>query len=102
MKTKLCSETNHGDFDARMKLSALAKSDLQWWVDNIQQSEKNISPPNPDIVMPRDASNKGGGQWETTTLGGGGGWSPAETEKHTNELELKAVYFTLRFTVQQC
>ena len=25
---------NHGDFDARMELSASAKSDLQWWVDD--------------------------------------------------------------------
>ena len=37
---------NRGDFDARMKLSASAKSDLQWRVDNVQQSEKKISPPN--------------------------------------------------------
>ena len=33
---------NLGDFDARMELSASAKSDLQWWVDNIRQSEKKI------------------------------------------------------------
>ena len=85
---------NHGDFDARMELSASAKSDLQWWVDNVQQSEKKISPPNPDIVMTTDASKQGWGavrDHHTT----GGRWSPAEAEKHINELELKAVFFAL-------
>lgn len=65
---------NHGDFDAQMELSASAKFDLQWWIDNIQQSEKKISPPNPDIVLTIQMhQNKGGGQWETTTLQGVGG-----------------------------
>ena len=76
--------------DAQMELSASAKSDLKWWIDNIQQSEKKISPLNPDIVLTTDASKQG---WRAvrdhhTT---GGRWSPTEAEK----LELKAVFFAL-------
>lgn len=83
---------NHSNFEARMELSASAKSDLQCWVDNIQQSEKKISPPNPDIVITTNASKQGWGavrDHHTT----GGRWSPAEAEKHLNELELQAVFF---------
>lgn len=64
---------NRGYFDARMELSASAKSDLQWWVDNIQQSEKKISPPNPDIVITTNASKQGWGavrDHHTTGVGG--------------------------------
>lgn len=52
---------NHGDFDAQIELSASAESDLQWWIDNIQQSEKKILPPNPDIGITTDASKQGWG-----------------------------------------
>ena len=86
---------NFGDFDAQMVLSALAKLDLHWWIDNIQLSEKKISPPNPDIVLTTDASKQGWGavrDHHTT----GGRWSPVEAELHINELELKAVLFALR------
>ena len=62
---------NHGDFDAQMELSASAKSDLEWWIDNIQQSEKKISPPNPDIVITTDASKQGWGGSERPPHYGG-------------------------------
>ena len=86
---------NFGDFDAQMVLSASAKLDLHWWIDNIQLSEKKISPPNPDIVLTTDASKQGWGavrDHHTT----GGRWSPVLAELHINELELKAVLFALR------
>ena len=64
----------HGDFDARMELSASDKSDLQWWVDNMQQSEKKISPPNPDIEITTDASKTrvGGSERPPQNRGVGG------------------------------
>lgn len=55
MKKNHALKQNHGDFEAHMELSASAKYELRWWIDNIQQSEKKISPPNPDIVLTTDA-----------------------------------------------
>ena len=34
---------HHGNFDGNMVLSPSAKSDLQWWVDNIENVSKPIS-----------------------------------------------------------
>ena len=85
---------NRGDFDAQMELSASAKSDLQWWIDNVQQSDKKILPPNPDIVITTDASKHGWGAVRDNQTTGGR-WAPVEAEQHINELELKAVLFAL-------
>lgn len=63
-------------------------------VDNIQQIEKKISPSNPDMVRTTDASVQGWGT-ERDHHTTGDRWCPAEAEKHTNELELKAVFFAL-------
>jgi len=61
--------------------------------------KKKISPPNPDIMITTDASKQGwGAVRDYHTLGGH--WSPAEAEKHKNELELNAVF--ILFTVKQC
>ena len=78
-----------------MILSASAKLDLHWWIDNIQLSEKKISPPSPDIVLTTDASKQGWGAVRDHHTEGGR-WSPVEAELHINELKLKAVLFALR------
>jgi len=50
-------------------------------------------------MVTTDASKQGwGAVRDYHTLGGH--WSPAEAEKHKNELELKAVF--ILFTVKQC
>lgn len=85
---------NYGNFDAQMELSTSAKSDLQWWIDNIQQSDKKLLPPNPDIVITTDASKQGWGAVRDNQTTGGR-WAPVEAEQHINELELKAVLFAL-------
>ena len=33
---------NRGDYDAKMQLSVLAKEDLLWWVENVQQAQRRI------------------------------------------------------------
>ena len=48
-----------------MVLSDDMKSELQWWVDNLERATCPISNGNPDIVIDTDASLTGGG-------GGGG------------------------------
>ena len=52
---------NHGNFEAKMKVSQLAKDDLTWWINNIVHSYSDIVPSNPDITVFSDASKSGWG-----------------------------------------
>ena len=42
---------HHGNFDESMVLSPTAKSDLQWWVENIENVIKPISQGNPSYTL---------------------------------------------------
>ena len=86
---------NKGDYDALMSLSAKARSELHWWVINVNTAFKNIMQTNPDLTLTTDASNTGWGATckEQQT---GGLWSTKEHCFHINYLEMKAVLFGLQ------
>lgn len=91
---KAALASSKGDFDCCMSLSFSAKSELQWWIDNVSASYNNIHQSAPDITLSSDASLTGWG----CALGdaqSGGLWLPVETQFHINYLELKAAYFAL-------
>ena len=44
-----------------MILTPDSRSELTWWVDNIETAFKNILVPNPDLTLTTDASTKGWG-----------------------------------------
>ena len=50
-----------GNYDSTMVLSDNMKSELQWWVDNLETATSPISNGNPDIVIDTDASLIGWG-----------------------------------------
>ena len=52
---------HHGNFDESMVLSPTAKSDLQWWVENIENVSKPSSQGNPSYTLYTDASLQGWG-----------------------------------------
>ena len=71
----LAVKTNKGDYDSQMSLSLEAKTELQWWVDNIDNSFNVIKHEPPSIVINTDASKIGwGGVLGETTCGGH--WTP--------------------------
>jgi len=78
-----------------MCLSPAAKADLGWWVNNVLQSNNPISHGKIDIEITCDASKTGWGavcnKISTQDL-----WTTREQSKHTNELELLAIKFTLK------
>ena len=86
---------HHGNFDESMVLSPTAKSDLQWWVENIENVSKPISQGNPSYTLYTDASLQG---WGAVFQGqsSGGHWAPDEAHQHINCLELKAAYLGLQ------
>ena len=86
---------NAGNYDAVMTLSPAVRSDLQWWLDNVQDSYRPIVIGRPDHVFHSDASGTGwGGCYQTQRSGGQ--WSATEAKQHINWLELQAAFLTLK------
>ena len=54
-------QKNKGNYDAAMHLTPASRSELTWWIQNVETSYKNIIVPSPDIMLTTDASTKGWG-----------------------------------------
>ena len=92
----LALKQNLGNFEARMNLSSLAQSEVQWWIGNAGVCPKRLRHGNADIVLQTDASSAG---WGAKLIGGkatGGRWSETEQNEHINILELKACLLGLQ------
>ena len=92
---------NRFDFDSFMCLSPDSKIELQWWLDNVASSYKDIIVKDPEIIVYSDASLIGWG-CECQGVKSGGQRLPHENIFHINYLELKAASFALQCFVQQC
>ena len=88
---------NGWDLEGKMTLSPLSKQDLLWWISNVDQYSKAITPLPPDITLMTDSSLKGwGGVIEGTPNVTGGRWSYQESKFRINYLELKAILLVLQ------
>ena len=91
-----------GNFDAVMYLSLDAKSEIQWWIDNVHTQCRNIDHGKFDYELTTDASKEGwGAVLSTGSYSGdsrstGGRWTVEEKQWHINVLELKAAYMGLK------
>ena len=81
-----------------MSLSKAAKSELQWWEENVQQAYCNICHDHPDVILETDSSLSGWGCYnKSDKVAIGGEWTPSDIEnRHINVLELKAALFRLQ------
>lgn len=88
---------NNGNYHGHVKLSQGSLVELQWWCDNIEQTDYPFCTPNAkiEIILYTDASNKGWGVVMGTAKIGGR-WSEAESKNHINCLELMAAFFGLK------
>ena len=84
-----------GNFEAMMQIDQDMKTDLQWWLDNVDTASAEILPRKVDIELTSDASSLG---WGATCEGTktGGRWSVEEAEAHINCLELIAGFLALK------
>ena len=84
-----------GNFDAYMVLSPQAKSELQWWVGNVEVAYQTLAREAPQAKIFTDASLSGwGAEFQGTSTGGH--WSAAESKHHINYLEMLAIFLGLR------
>ena len=78
-----------------MSLSTDAKTELQWWSENIESAFSVINHDPPSLIISTDASKIGWGRvFEDLTCGGH--WTPQEAEEQSNYLELMAAFFSLQ------
>ena len=54
-------KVNAGNYESTMTLSQMAKTELTWWIENIDMASRPIMFGNPDITITTDASNLGWG-----------------------------------------
>ena len=86
---------NQYDFDAPCCISEMAKREIQWWIDNIEDSFAYIkATPDIDYKIHTDASTLGWGACDNSEISNGR-WSEEEQEMHINCLELLAIKFAL-------
>lgn len=91
------------DLEGKITLSPLSKL---WWISNVDQYPKAITPLPPDITLITESSLKGwGGVIEGTPNRTNGRWLYQESKFHINYLELTAILLTLQSLcnhVQRC
>ena len=84
-----------GNYKGLVSLSAKARQDLVWWVDNLDTEYVEVHKKVPSREIFSDASDTGwGGHMEAQNTGGK--WLQSEIHLHINEKELLAVLFTLK------
>ena len=75
-----------------MTLSSGSKSELLWWIKNLNHSHRSLVISKPDLVLTTDASLLGwGGGALFDKQETGGQWSSVENKFHINYLEIKAI-----------
>ena len=87
-----------GNYDSTMVLSDDMKTELQWWVDNLETATSPISNGNPDIVIDTDASLIGWGA-VCNAVTAQGSFTPSDiyyAGGNINVLELLAVKYRLQ------
>ena len=85
-----------GNYDKTFYLSGDAKTEIQWWIDNVDSQIRHIEHGKFAYILTTDASNFGwGAVFEALPSEGaqqstGGRWTLEEKLEHINGLELKA------------
>lgn len=85
-----------GNFESLANLSDNACSELDWWIENIDESYHTVQNACHDITIQTDASSTGGWGAVCGDLKTGGRWSMNERAFHINVLELLAVEYALK------
>lgn len=93
-KIKALAEAG-GDFSGWMNITEEFRTELTWWIENLENQDRKIFRNAPETVLFTDASDLGwaGCIHDSTT---NGRWSPDEVGLHINARELLAILFSLK------
>ena len=91
-----------GDYNKTFYLSLDAKTEIQWWIDNIDSQIRHIEHGKITFVLTTNASNQGwGAVFDALPSEGaqqctGGRWTLEEKLEHINVLQLKVGFLGLQ------
>ena len=88
-------KNSKGNYESYVKVFHESKSELNWWIQNIQFSVKHFVPSAATQVIYSDVSDIGWGAWENERYTGRN-WSKLERIYHINLKEMIAVEFSLK------
>ena len=84
-----------GNFNKIMPVDQAMKSDLMWWIKNVNIAFRKIERPSVALTLVTDSSSLGWGcVLEDLTINGR--WNQSESELHINVLELLAIFFSIK------
>ena len=85
-----------GNFDAYTKITEKAREELNWWIQNVNDSYFPLEMSKPEIELKTDASSSGGWGAYCESIEAGGRWTREEKEFNINCLELLAIEYALK------
>ena len=91
-------KTEKGNFDSRMPITDDMKSELSWWINNVDTQVRLIHRPPPTLTLLTDSSMLGWGCVMGEEIFNGQ-WTLAEQEEHINVLDMKAILLSLQAIV---
>ena len=88
---------NGWNHDDHMHISELAKKDLTWWLDDVDNDPCPVMLPEPKLTLKCYSSLEGWGSViDNSSTSANGRWSPQERVCHINYLEIKTVFLGLK------
>ena len=85
------------DYEHKIKLSPLSRSQIRWWLDNDKKNGKPIRPEKPTVFIQTDSSFIGWGAFDVNSgVSTGGKWTEAEGNFPISYLVLLAIFHALR------
>lgn len=94
-RVKYLNLKNNEDYDKIISIPDYIQPDFQWWLSCIDKTFNLIRKNNFALEIYSDASATGWGA-SCGSKTANGHWSPDESKKHINELELIAAFFALK------
>ena len=92
---------SRGNYDAPIRLTREAISDIDWWVENVKNQTTNLLRAHPTVYLETDSSKQMWGAVRGPTKTGGC-WNNNEIKEHINLLEMKAVLLGLQSLCSDC
>ena len=90
----LALRMNYFNFEKSTSLSINSQHELQWWIENIDNSFRNIRTPGVDLTIHTDASMTGWGATDGKHITSGL-WTETERQYHINVLEILEIQFAI-------
>lgn len=93
-------QKSFGDYRTKMVLSLESKSDIQWWINNLETEWQFLLKTHPTYYLSSDASPSGWGSYCEDRVAKGH-WDKDRMDLHINVLEIWAAFYAIKTFVDE-